>query len=204
MKDLQYNGYIIQRKPISNYCGIDGDNWYLNYCSDKSYFENYFDENIEKAWANLNFVDCCVDNEYMRYCIEESLKLGIEFRVLLCSTSKKAPRLEKIELGQVGNILGYDYAYSGGSYYSCILNDIISGRIKEFSKFHLNENGLFDSYEEVEKFILCREKMKDKNSDYVFEDGDFIIYKITEINIEVSGISENARNRVRNILDNMD
>ncbi len=154
MKILQDNGYIIQKKSASNYCGIDGDNWYLNYCSDKPYFEEFYNKNIDKAWEDLNFVDCCSDVEYMQCCIEESLNLGIKFKVLLCSTSKKEPILGKIALGHRGNVLGYDYAYSGGSYYSCILNDIISGRIEEFSRFQLNENGLFDSYEEAEAFML--------------------------------------------------
>ena len=181
MRELQDNGYIIQRKPVSGYYGVDGDNWYLNYCSDKACFENFYDENIDKAWDDPNCVDCCSDVEYMRCCIEESLKLGIEFRVLLCSTSRKKPVLEKNSLKKAGNVLGYDYAYSGGSYYSCVLNDIISGRIQEFSGIHLNENGLFDSYEEAEAFKRFREKIKSANSNYEFEEGDFIIYKITEV-----------------------
>lgn len=181
MRGLQDNGYIIQKKPVSDYCGVDGDNWYLNYCSDKVYFEKFYDENIDKAWSNLDYVDCCSDVEYIRCCIEESLKLGIEFKVLLCSTSKKQPILEKRKLGRLGKVLGYDYAFSGGSYYSCILNDIISGRIREFNEINLNENGLFDSYEDAEKFMLFREEIKSTKMNYVFEEGDFIIYKITEI-----------------------
>lgn len=181
MKNLQNNGYIIQRKSTLSYRGVDGDNWYLNYCSDNSYFTEFYDKNIDKAWENSDFVDCCVDEEYMRCCIEESEKLGIEFSVLLCSTERKTPALKKVELGKLENVLGYDCAYSGGSYYSCILNDIISGRIEEFCKFHLNQNGLFDSYEEAETFMLYREKIKQANMDYVFEEGDLIIYKIAEI-----------------------
>ena len=181
MTNFQDNGYIIQKKPVSDYCGVDGENWYLNYLSDKTYFEEFYDENIDKAWADSNYVDCCSDVEYMRFYIEESKKLGIECKVLLCSTAKKEPRLESHDLGQLGNVLGYDYAYSGGSYYSCVLNDIISGRIQEFSEIRLNENGLFDSYEEAEAFQLFREKIKRTNLSYEFEEGDFIIYKITEV-----------------------
>lgn len=181
MEKIQDNGYIIQIKAVSDYCGVEGDNWYLNYDSDKPYFKEFYDNNIDKAWYNSNFVDCCPDVEYMRHCIEESLKLGIEFRVLLCSTNRKEPILKKNGLGRLGNILGYDYAYSGGSYYSCILNDIMAERIEEFSRFHLNENGLFNSYEEAEAFGLYREKLKSASLDYIFEEGDFVIYKITEI-----------------------
>lgn len=181
MKNLKKNGYIIQRRSESNYCGVEGDNWYLNYCSDKKCFEEFYNANIDKSWSDLNYVDCCSDVEYIRCYINESLLLGIKFNILLCSTNREKPILEKSNLGQRGKVLGYDYAYAGGSYYSCILNDIISGRIEEFKQIHLNENGLFDSYEEVEEFIMYREKIKNENQDYIFEEGDFIIYKITEV-----------------------
>ena len=61
------------------------------------------------------------------------------------------------------------------------MNDVISGRIKEFCEIRLNENGLFDSYEEAEAFKLFREEIKRTNSNYELEEGDFIIYKITEV-----------------------
>ena len=122
MTNLQDNGYIIQKKPVSDYCGVDGENWYLNYLSDKTYFEEFYDENIDKAWADSNYVDCCSDVEYIRFYIEESKRLGIECKVLL-----------------------------------------------------------FDSYEEAEAFQLFREKIKRTNLSYEFEEGDFIIYKITEV-----------------------
>ncbi len=182
MKKLRNNGYIIQRKKSSIYYGVDGDNWYLNYCSNKIYFKDFYDKNIDKAWQDFNCVDCCSDIEYIKYYVRESLELGIEFNVLLCATIKSEPCLVKEYLDGEENFLGYDYAYSGGSYYSAILNDIISGRIKEFREIRLNENGLFDSYDEVNSFILLRDKIK-KQKNYVLEDGDFIIYKITQLRI---------------------
>lgn len=48
--------------------------------------------------------------------------------------------------------LGFDYAYPGGSYYSCVFNDI--GRIPELKDMSLNEFGLLSSIEEVKKIIL--------------------------------------------------
>ena len=41
--------------------------------------------------------------------------------------------------------MGYDYAYQGGSYYSCVNNDIVLKRINEFKIIELNEFGLFDN-----------------------------------------------------------
>lgn len=178
MSGLKYNGYIIQRKKVSQYRGIDGENWYLNYCSDNPFFEGFYNENIDKAWNDLDYVDCCADESYIKKYIDESKKLGIEFRILLCATCRSYPRIHKAGFERT-QVLGYDFAYSGGSYYSCILNDILSGRIKEFKEIVLNENGLFDTYEQAEQFRQIRKAMQ--NSRDTFEQGDFLIYKIIEV-----------------------
>ena len=180
MKALYDNGYIMQRATSSGYLGVDGDNWYLNGCSNNSYFDEFYDSNIGIGWTNPDFVECCTDTEYIQRYVEESKGLGIPYRILLCSTDRTDPLLND-KPGQEGVVLGYDCAYSGGSYYSCILNDIISGRIEEFREIQLNENGLFSSYEEAEAFMQYREKLKEATSEYVYEEGDFVIYKITEL-----------------------
>lgn len=181
--ELHKNGYIFQRDEKRIYKGVDGDNWCLNYCSHNSYYEEYFNKNIDKVWENTDYVDCCIDEEYICCCIEESLRQKIAFRVLLCLTCRKEPRvLNKLKWNT--HFLGFDYAYSGGSYYSAVLNDIISERIDEFKNFRLNSNGLFDTYEEVEQFALFRESIKKIHPDYFFEDGDFIIYEIMEVDVE--------------------
>lgn len=61
---LHDNGYIIQRDHESVYRGIDGDNWYLNYCSDNSYFEEFYDAQIEKSWGFL--FGCCFARQVSR------------------------------------------------------------------------------------------------------------------------------------------
>lgn len=178
MIKLNNNGYIIQRKKNTQYKGVDGDNWYLNYSGDDPFFEAFYNENIDKAWDNLDYVDCCSDESYIQKYIQESQKMGIEFRVLLCATCKKFPITTKQNLVKKKVLLGYDFAYSGGSYYSSILNDILSGRIAELKKIRLNQNGLFNTYKEAEQFIQSRNNLSNK---YYFEQGDFIIYQITEV-----------------------
>lgn len=184
MKKFNCNGYIIQKisdKNIYNYEGVDGDNWYLNYYSNDLYFEDFYNKNISKSGNNIEYVDCCVDELYIKKYINESKKLGIKFKILLCFTDRNYPLISEFKLGKFEKYLGYDYAYSGGSYYySCILNDIISKRIKEFENIKLNENGLFDSYEEINSFISYREELILKKK-YDFEFGDFIIYKIKQV-----------------------
>ena len=180
-ENLNNNGFVFQRKSELNYKGIEGDNWYLNYYSDDPYFADFYDHNIDKAWNNMEYVDCCIDEKYIKKYIEESVKQGIDFRILMCSTCMSKPTLKKGEKFKLGDVLGYDYAYSGGSYYSCVLNDIISQRIKELRSIQLNKNGLFNTYEEAVSFGNYREKLRMNSDDYNFEEGNFIVYKITEV-----------------------
>ena len=183
MINLYENGYIFQRSALSIYRGVDGNNWYLNYCSDNPYFEEFYDEYIDNGLAKPGIVACCTDVEYMRRCVEESKKLGISFRILLCSTNRKEPVLDENRLGQAGRVLGFDVAYSGGSYYSCVLNDVVSGRIEAFRQLALNENGLFATYEEAKEFLKQREELEKATTDYIFEKGDYVIYKLTEVEV---------------------
>ena len=181
MKDsLNCNGYIIQKKENSYYKGIEGDNWYLNYCSNDEFFEDYYTEEIDKAWENIDYLDCCTNIAYIKRYIEESKKMCIPIRLLLCYTNKKFPVLNEEIIKGEKIFLGYDYADSGGSYYSSILNDVISKRIPEFKNISLNENGLFDSYDGIMEYLKVRKMLIDKKK-YDFDDGDFIIYRIEEI-----------------------
>mgnify|MGYP000003036529 FL=1 len=181
MKDnLNCNGYIIQRNEVSYYKGIEGDNWYLNYCSDNNFFEDYYSKEIDKAWENIDYIDCCTNMEYIHRYIEESKKMCIPIRLLLCYTSKKFPVLNDECIKGKKIFLGYDYADSGGSYYSSVLNDVISKRIPEFKNISLNKNGLFDSYDEIMEYLKARRMLADKKK-YDFDAGDFIVYRVEEI-----------------------
>lgn len=81
------------------------------------------------------------------------------------------------------NFLGYDYADSGGSYYSVVLNDVISKRIPQFANIHLNGYGLFETYENIVDFIRLRESLKktECSQEGYLEEGDFVIYELYEI-----------------------
>lgn len=180
MINFKVNGYIVQKDQKEYYRGIDGDNWYLNYCSNNLYYEKYHENYIDKAWQDELHVDCCYEDKYIKSYIQESEKLGIKYRILLCLTDKEEPQISEKMVKQ-GIFLGYDYAYSGGSYYSSIRNDIVSKRIEDFIRFNLNHNGLFDTLEETKEFILFRSELNKMSSKYILEDGDFVIYKLYEL-----------------------
>ena len=175
--NLKTNGYIVQRANANTYHGVEGDNWYLNYESNNQKFEQYFNEHIDKSWCDELFVDCCTDLDYLESYISESRKLNIPCRIILCETERENPRV--VFQGE-SKVLGYDYAYAGGSYYSCIYNDIFFKRIPELSDFSLNENGLISTQEEIKKFITRREELE-KTMHEQFEEGDFVIYKLSEV-----------------------
>lgn len=175
------NGIIMQRDEGGKYKGVEGDNWYLN---DKypELFEEYFCENIEKSWFDTDFVDVCTDIHFMEKYIELSKLNNIKFRVLLCETEKEKPQIQK----NIWNtrFIGYDYAYLGGSYYSAVLNDICLRKIQGFTKYILNDNGLFDDVVDIKDFIFHREQYRKRCNDNAIEKGDFTIYKLYEIILE--------------------
>lgn len=180
---MNINGLIMQKCERRLYQGVDGNNWYLNQSGIKE-LDTFFDDNIEKAWGNDNYVDVCNDIEYICRYVDESKKKNIKYRIIACITEKKLPKMVlSTETDMI--FLGYDYAYSGGSYYSAVLNDIISKRIQQFSSIKLNSFGLFESHQEIMDFINLRRYMKKKecNQEEYLEEGDFITYKLYELKI---------------------
>lgn len=179
---MQLNGVIIQKKSDNFYQGIDGDNWPL-YGEGYSKLDEFFVEYIEKSWLDERFVDVCDDMHYIEKYTEILREKNIEYRILLCETEKQFPQFDfKGKL----RFIGYDYAYAGGSYYSAVLNDVVSQRIPEFRGFKLNEHGMFETILEVERFVLQRTEMRNsKNktnriSENYLEEGDFTIFKLYE------------------------
>ena len=112
------------------------------------------------------------------------MEKNINYRIILCFTTRKFPKM--VNLNEEELFLGYDYAYPGGSYYSAVLSDVASKRIPEFNKYKLNKYGLFDTLEELTKFIDERKAIKDNSIDYDFEEGDFIIYKLYELKVNLN------------------
>ncbi|MCR5254942.1 MAG: hypothetical protein K6D96_03350 [Acetatifactor sp.] len=172
------NGIIFQRKQNIAYKGVEGENWYLN---DRypEIFEKFFEDNIEKSWYDSEYVDVCNDEMFIRKYIELSDVHSIDYRILLCDTEKKHPSVSKI-MGLDSEFIGYDYAYAGGSYYSAVYNEICLG---SFTEYKLNSNGLFQEYEQIIDFINEREHRI--NSGENLEKGDFIIYKLFEIQLAI-------------------
>jgi len=181
--NLHCNGWIIQKNKEGHYKGIEGDNWFLNYddMTDKEIVD-YFDEYIDLAWSDDGRVDVANDFNYIGKCADIATEKKIKFRIILCYTTRENPIIKDDNLPTI--FLGYDYAYSGGSYYSAVFSDVVSREMAVFAKFKLNSYGLFGSEEEIVEFISERNKAIQSSAGFEFEDGDFIVYKLYELKIE--------------------
>jgi len=176
---LVKNGIIVQLKHAGIYQGIEGENWYFSFPQEDGDLKRYYDNNIDISWQNEDYVDCCSDMQYIKKYIEALQKNKLNYRILLCETNQMKPVFQDYQFKT--EFLGFDYAYAGGSFYSCVNNDIVSKRISEMIEIRLNNNGLFEKEEELFDFIQMREKLIVQYSESVFEKGDFIRYKLSEI-----------------------
>ena len=184
MLKLFKNGIVIQEKIsyIDGYKGIEGFNWPLNF-KDKN-LKNYFDKNIQKSYFDLRYIDCSNDMFFIKKYIEQCKVKDIKYKILFCETTRKYPFFKDYKKLHL-KFIGYDYAYQGGSYYSCVNNDIVSKRINEFKNIELNEFGLFDNEKKLVEYIKLRKILVKKYPENYFEIGDFAIYKLSEVlNIE--------------------
>ena len=174
------NGLIFQKKNNDGYMGVEGDNWYLNDLYPNT-IGAYFDEHIARSWYKSDWVDVCNDIFFINEYINLSQRNKIDFRILLCETSCNSPKFDETYNNMT--YLGYDYAYAGGSYYSAIYSDIYCRKIAGLSEIQLNQNGLLDSESEMNIFINKRNDLiKNCNDVNMFEKGDFIKYKLYQIN----------------------
>ncbi|MBP5433043.1 hypothetical protein [Ruminococcus sp.] len=181
------NGIVVQSYVDNAYRGIDGSgfgdnsahNWFLNYDERVSeYFEPYYDENIDKIYWNSDdttWIAACNEMNYIYNYVKEAEKRNIKYRLLLCETDVPYPRFDCPEFKKT--FLGYDYAYPSGDNYSAVYNEIPY----VFHQFQLNQYGLFQTREEIEKYIAERERFKLTQPPLTLEVGEFVIFKLHEI-----------------------
>lgn len=178
------NGIVFQKlsDDASGYRGIDGldysDNWYLCIIPGLEDIEKYYDENIEMTYYDIGDGECiaaCTDMEFIKKFAEISRRLKNEFRILLCETEVPRPVMEMPKCGK--KFLGYDYAYTGGNFYSAVYHEIPS----VFPQFELNENGLFATLAEMERYLSARAEFEACHPPLTLETGDFVVYKLWEL-----------------------
>jgi hypothetical protein len=180
------NGFLVkeQLKQYQNYVGVEGGCWPLNLDdqrlgkAERIYFSDFINSKIELSWKNPEYVDVASEWDFVKQYSQECKQKQIQPIILFCETTRLYPQcvpsantMERFEF------IGFDYAFSGGSYYSAVFSDVFTRRIKEFFCFELNEFGLFSKEEEITKFIEARSSLRDVPQSRL-EQGDFIIYKL--------------------------
>ncbi len=181
------NGLVVQKYVDNSYKGIDGSgfsyntaqNWFLNFEDEvPAFFECYYNEYIDKTFYDFDehtWIAACNDMNYIRKYVAEAEKRNIKYRLLLCETDIPDPKFDCPDFKKI--FLGYDYAYAAGDNYSAVYNEIPF----VFTQFQLNQYGLFQTREEIEEYIVAREKFKLTHPPLTLEEGDFVVFKLHEV-----------------------
>ena len=132
-----------------NYRGIDGIVWPLD-------FPRELVDTLEnEIYSNEN--ECCFDLQLALRYFKAAQSTLRNIRLLRCSTID-----EKVLDGDFV-FIGYDYGDPRGGY-SCIYDEILSGRHKEMQYWFgkLNEAMLFPGLQLVKEYVAFRELIKDR------------------------------------------
>lgn len=186
------NGFLVKRTDseyaatFGQYRGVEGDCFPINeHFSPKivspeetKYLSDFLVNNIMLNASDNSYVDVCPNIYFIKRYIKACQAEGMGIQVIYCRTQKKFPECEIDTSGDNFKFLGYDLAYAGGNYYSCLFSDF--KRIPEMSRFHLNQYGLFSSESEMLEFVKFRNELEKIKPPSAFELGEFIIYQLWE------------------------
>ncbi|KAA8998361.1 hypothetical protein F4V43_16545 [Paenibacillus spiritus] len=187
--ELYSNGLIIRTidKIHEKYLGVEGDCWNIDEDTEGidpnegKFLNNFCSKNINISWSGDDIVEASADINFANRYVNAYLQANLQPLVLLCKTNKTIPTFHMdIESRANGNLIfiGFDYAYSGGSFYSCVFSDLYTKRIPELRDIDLNAYGLINSEEELTNFIERRNELIIKDEASRFEAEEFTIYKL--------------------------
>jgi hypothetical protein len=181
------SGFLVQTKSVGYkgfYGLLEDDIWPLDLTNEKNQeLKKYFYDFIHLAWKDDNRVDLCENHDfvkkYYKACNDEEFNTDIKF----CMASKNQPNINPSQIKKIiqnAEFVGYDYAWSGGDFYSAVFSDVFTKRITGLMDLNLNQYGLFDTEESIVEFVKRRNKLIEVSSDPIaeFEGGDFCYYKI--------------------------
>ena len=194
---MTVNGVIFQRRADGlwawregrEYRGVDGDDWYLEdelwdvrdqpWRALRDRVVGYLGALEERSHFDPGLLVAIDDPSWIRLYAEVSEALGVGYRMLLCETDLARPAMG--DLGLECDFLGYDCAWPGGDHCSAVLCDLVGGRVPELSDVPLNANGLIPTREAAEAFLWRRERLKARCPESLFEGGDFVVYRLSEV-----------------------
>lgn len=166
------------------YLGVEGDCWNIDEDTEglnKQEIDNirdYVYRNIESSWYDEQAIDGCNSIKFLNKYLDACINAQINFLVLYCKTNRTMPSYRQVDTTDNFRFLGYDYAYPGGSFYSCVFNDLYSRRIYELHNIELNEYGLISSEEMLIQFVERRNELVKYDQNSLFEQGHFVTYEL--------------------------
>lgn len=184
------NGFLVKElEPAfaDRYIGVETGEWSLIYNDDPNlaWVVKYVDDNIALSWDNPDNVDVCTDFEFIKSYYAACRAEGLNVEVLYCQTTSRYPKCSVSNMELKMKFIGYDYAYPGGSYYSAVFSDIVAPSHNLFPQFRTNQHGLLENEEQMERFIVERDKKsQNKENEMLLEKGNFIVYKLWQVCLE--------------------
>ena len=183
---LHNNGFIIKKETEYKFYGLTDDIWPIDLDTPKLEKQvkkklfDYCESNVRRSWENDKVVEVSNNIDFINQYIYACELADIKYQILFCCSEKEIPQINisSQDLYEKFVFLGYDYAYPGGSFYSCIYNDLFFKRVHQFNCFRLNQYGLFNNEKDLINFIDLRIELQKKSSIHLFEKGDFVVFKL--------------------------
>lgn len=176
------SGYLVTEGPeaISNICysGVDTNAWPIGL----THLSELAPEMYEKTYIDSSYpllIDLPSAIQYCSLCIND----GKSPRILYCEVIDKNSTIgiPDHRVSSCYTLLGYDYAYPNGDYYSAVANDIIysKGYLRHKWRKYLNEHGLFSSKDQIQLFVQERTALSNKLANTLtIELGNFVIFRV--------------------------
>lgn len=189
---MNYNqGFLVTDEPLFCndiiYNGIECNPWPLNRDLLEQTFTkeqlDLFDKQTDDLYVNngIALLDTTLLKHYIHACKEHKQAHHIKFVEVCRSNSFYSTDIGCFEsIAKSYNFLGYDVGECAFDYYSVVLSDIIN-RPLLFGmdiKNSLNDNGLFESFEEAKMFLSQRKTKMQFDEESIYERCTVDIIKI--------------------------
>lgn len=187
MMEFISSGFLVVGMPKyingTLYCGVDTQVFPVEYVGLNIINSTEYKQSLLDTGYAFFLDYTCASDYYLR-CKNENDNV----RILFCESTVKGCQfsLSENDINKV-SFLGYDYTYPSGDYYSTIANEILYSCFPESTKWRsfLNQFGLFNSMQTVEKYLVERNYHKQQSDAAIyFESGDFCIMRVYELGIK--------------------
>lgn len=191
MNQNMWNGFLVTMQPTDIqppiYYGVDNQAWPAEF--DKTVYpqlSNIADDCLTSFETPL-LLDADALQSYLELCVCQDIPVRVLYCEVLSTEQQRYDSALHNRFATPSSLLGYDYAYPNGDYYSAVLNDLITRDLCFRVNFRnrLNPYGLFSLLKDMTEFIAERELMKSflkpEEKGTLFEEGFFSIFRLFRV-----------------------